>query len=300
MKIKYTPELTKQFYILEERDLRLGLKLDTSLQTGDVLYERDDPVLTYDPFDLKKTRKGKIANILFKRNPITIQYETTMNDWDETIFPNTWPASIDTLFLAKTAREAIHKTKPGRILDLGCGSGFLGQYLMKALNGEHCTFVDINGISLSQAMLNVSKHDPEIYSHSKFSSHIEDEPSEKYDLIVINPPYVPSFKDKDEINPYNGTNLLERAVISANDRIKNNGYFAINYSHLASGVAEKALDESGLVLISEETKVVPFRIPPILKNKDWVDYLVSDKGLRVRESSDYEYEHTLISRVYQN
>lgn len=73
---------------------------------------------------------------------------------------------------------------PHNILDVGCGYGYMGITLSKILN-THVDMIDVNkrAIHLSEMNINNNKVDA-----NAFLSNIYENVTNKYDLIVTNPP----------------------------------------------------------------------------------------------------------------
>jgi len=92
----------------------------------------------------------------------------------------------DTFFIANNL-----DVKEGeRVLDLGTGCGILG--ILGALAGGFVTSTDINPIAVSCAKRNAHAHG--VYNKMMFKVGNLFEPIEKerFDLIMFNPPYLPS------------------------------------------------------------------------------------------------------------
>jgi release factor glutamine methyltransferase len=88
------------------------------------------------------------------------------------------------------------------ILDIGAGTGIIGITLLMQLknNNARCTSIDINKVAVNLANENACTimKDQECGTYSCLHSSFEDfikichESSQKFDLIVSNPPYIPS------------------------------------------------------------------------------------------------------------
>lgn len=88
---------------------------------------------------------------------------------------------------------AVKRTKGGRILDLGTGSGNIAVTMAKFLPDAHLTAVDLSEAALSLAQENARTHKVEgriefvRADMTAFAGR-----GEPYDLIISNPPYIPS------------------------------------------------------------------------------------------------------------
>lgn len=78
--------------------------------------------------------------------------------------------------------------KPGlKVLDMGCGSGILG--ISAALQGCNVTSADLNPLALKLTRKNAEKNNVKIKTvYTDLFQNV----NEEYDLIIFNPPYLPS------------------------------------------------------------------------------------------------------------
>ena len=89
------------------------------------------------------------------------------------------------MFLVETCLKNITNTENiNSILDVGCGYGFIGITLSKVLN-KHVDMVDINkrAVHLCDMNISINKVDAQV-----FLSNIYENVTNKYDLIITNPP----------------------------------------------------------------------------------------------------------------
>lgn len=89
------------------------------------------------------------------------------------------------MFLVETCLKNITNTENiNSILDVGCGYGFIGITLSKVLN-KHVDMVDINkrAVHLCDMNISINKVDAQV-----FLSNIYKSVTNKYDLIITNPP----------------------------------------------------------------------------------------------------------------
>lgn len=80
--------------------------------------------------------------------------------------------------------HSITKKKYRRILDYGCGYGFIGIYLSTVLDYDNITFIDISNVAYTYSQKNII--------HNKINNtnilHQDCIDDNMYDLIVLNPP----------------------------------------------------------------------------------------------------------------
>jgi release factor glutamine methyltransferase len=93
----------------------------------------------------------------------------------------------ETELLVDRAREL----RPARLLDLGTGSGCVAIACAKQLPGAAVTATDVSGAALEVAAKNAARHgvaDRIRFLEGDLFSPLE--PTERFDLVVSNPPYV--------------------------------------------------------------------------------------------------------------
>ncbi|MGC8478905.1 MAG: HemK2/MTQ2 family protein methyltransferase [Candidatus Micrarchaeia archaeon] len=94
--------------------------------------------------------------------------------------------------------EAVEKYARGSVLDLGTGTGIQG--ITAALIGCSVTFSDVQEIALECARKNAAANS--VLEHSKFvKSDMFSSLHRKFDIIVFNPPYLPSGGDAEMEGP---------------------------------------------------------------------------------------------------
>lgn len=91
-----------------------------------------------------------------------------------------------------------------KVLDLGCGSGVLG--IIAATNGADVTASDINPDAIIDTKKNAKRHNVKIKT---VKSNLFKNIKGKFDLILFNPPYIPSDAHDIYISP-----SLRKALVS--------------------------------------------------------------------------------------
>ena len=135
------------------------------------------------------------------------------------------------------------KNKTINILDIGTGSGCILLSILKELNSSRGTGIDISPKAIRMAKINsknlnlINRSNFKVFDLSKFSIG-------KYDLIVSNPPYIPS-KDiknlsKDIINyepktaidgGLDGLDLIKKVIYKSNRLLKKKGILALEIGY---------------------------------------------------------------------
>lgn len=135
--------------------------------------------------------------------------------------------------------------EPIRILDIGSGTGAIGISLLKSLGNRcsHVTSIDINQAAVSLSLENANKildsNERVKYSciHNSISSFGNDPSnSYQYDLIVSNPPYIPSIK----------MHNLQPEVVNFEDKVAlDGGNDGLDVVRQILGAGKRLLSSSG-------------------------------------------------------
>ena len=156
------------------------------------------------------------------------------------------------------------KNKTINILDIGTGSGCILLSILKELNSSRGTGIDISPKAIRMAKINsrnlnlINRSNFKVFDLSKFSIG-------KYDLIVSNPPYIPS-KDiknlsKDIINyepktaidgGVDGLDLIKKVIYKSNHLLKKHGLLAIEIGFNQYHKVSCILKRSGFREIAKE------------------------------------------------
>jgi tRNA1(Val) A37 N6-methylase TrmN6 len=286
-------EAKNQFLELQQN---VGVGYLNSLNIGQVLSQETNPRLTFNPAYLSQSSGGQVAMYLFAKTPEEIVYDTRKNVWNPSIHKNTWPVTIDTIFMATEFKKRLNNTgKLEEALDLGCGTGFLGNFLVEGNYVNHVTLTDINPHAVNSTRENLSH-----LRKSKYSNFISDGyegVSNRYDLIVVNPPYIPEKPTSELIetaeNVYNGIDLLIKSIDQAGDYLYDKGNLMVNYSSVAQKESEIAIKKSGLTIEGTSKLSVPFRIPNVLENQKWMEELQSKGRIQYAPKGGYDFWHDL-------
>lgn len=125
-----------------------------------------------------KIRVKQMGKLFFQINNIEL---------DLTIFDDIYSPLEDSYLIAKNIPKDI---KGKKVLDIGCGSGVLS--IISAMYGADVTAVDINEHALKNTEQNAEKYKIKL---KLIESDLFDKVEGKFDLILLNPPYVPSDED---------------------------------------------------------------------------------------------------------
>ncbi len=162
----------------------------------------------------------------------------------------------ETELLVNKVLEISKEIEKPKILDIGTGSGCIPLTLILENQQIIAHAVDISSEALETAKRNALFHNV-LNNISFFKSDLFENVTEKYDIIVSNPPYIP-LKDKEnlqiEVKNYDpelalftedgfGIEFYDKIVTKAKDYLLPDGYLAfelgINQASLVSDILQK-------------------------------------------------------------
>ena len=156
------------------------------------------------------------------------------------------------------------KNKKINILDIGTGSGCILLSLLKELNLSRGVGIDISSQAIKTAKINSKNLN--LLNRSRFKVFdLNNYIVGKYDLIVSNPPYIPSRDiknlSKDIINhePINaldggtdGLDLIKKVIYKSNHLLKRKGLLALEIGHSQYQKVSNILKSQGYREIGKE------------------------------------------------
>ncbi|MCD6476554.1 MAG: methyltransferase [Candidatus Aenigmarchaeota archaeon] len=153
-----------------------------------------------------------------------VHFQVGKLSFDLIIFEDVYSPLEDTILIAKHIPENLNGKK---VLEIGVGCGILS--IIAAIRGGDVTGVDISEDALKNTKLNAEKYNVDIkLIESDLFSNIKG----KFDLIIFNPPYVPSDKNDKYLSKgiryavsggLYGTDIIERFLASFKKHLNKNG-----------------------------------------------------------------------------
>ena len=217
--------------------------------------------------------------------------------------PEFWPPTIDSFMMYQNlVDDGILGKHYRSVLDLGCGTGFLGIHL--GLNNPHIRTIYLADWLLTPLVYCMMSWklnrppDDKITMHPLLGLNLDWVPrgsaARHFDLCVCNPPYLPARKEFPEITIHHtvgGTELLEE-VIRKGTELARATY--VNFSDIAIDEAQLAADRSGKRLEQVGRSLrVPFTVPQAFNYPDYIKHLVDENRLIEDEESRYRYWHNI-------
>lgn len=261
------------------------------------LGEIDNPVLAFDRNKISNLEGGVFSII---RNgfgeslePIFSKYESTVNGWYK--LPGTWPATIDTVVFLDSINSNKKISESENILDLGCGTGMVGQYAVNSnKNIKNIDFSDINSRAVKTSKMNMNNFKKRNIVANYNVGDAFQGINEKYDVILASalpstPPY-PGLKR--ELNPlFEGTSFLEKILREAPNHLNEDGKLIMSSFSVGDHVVDDLMKKYGANITADlGQKNVPFRVE-FLNDEKWVDYLVEKGGMKIKDMEGHKYWH---------
>jgi len=132
-----------------------------------------------------------------------------------------YEAAEDSFLLAKYVEEYSR----GRVLDVGVGSGILMESALKKTD-------KVEGVDINHEAIKFCKNKKLNVYYSDLFSNVKG----KFDLIIINPPYLPEdeIKDKDLVGGKKGYEIIDRFFAEVKNYLEKNGKILILFSSLTN------------------------------------------------------------------
>ncbi len=134
----------------------------------------------------------------------------------------------------------------GSVLDLGCGYGFLGIVIAK-VNNSKLTMVDVNKRSLHLTKMNLKENN---VTAEVIESNIYENITDKYDVIIVNPPIRA------------GNEVIDLMLLEAKNYLNKDGslWFVMRKDHGAKSYEKKLEKEYILEKVNKSKGFYIFKV----------------------------------------
>jgi|GEM_PF-1743392 methylase of polypeptide subunit release factors len=258
------------------------------------------PAPEHTPCPIHSSPDGKVIESRFLSSLVSFNWRGLSILWRKG--RELWAPSIDVIYFLRSLEQAgVFAADSPSALDLGCGTGIIG-CLLAAQNPtiRRLYFADWLTTPLVYSAVNLARNLPDRQLHTAFCLGLNttwttpNRIDERFDLLVCNPPYLPILPGFEKLNLAStvaGTELLEH-IISRAPQLAERVYvcFSASAQPEAFAAAEKAGRE--LVPIADPLDV-PFRVPQVLQEAEYLAALLKSKRISTREHSFQPLWHTL-------
>ena len=235
-------------------------ELDAEIMLSDIMKVTKEFLILNNHINISDDIRKKYYKAVRRRiNNEPIAYITGKKEfWSESFLINKStlvPRPETELLLYKVINY--FKKKSINILDIGTGSGCILLSVLKELNYSKGIGIDISKGAIKTAQINcknlnlLNKAKFKVCDMTKFNEG-------KYDLIISNPPYIPSrdlknlSKDITNYEPLvalnggdDGLDLIKKVIYKANSLLKRNGLLAIEIGFQQYKKVSRLLNENG-------------------------------------------------------
>jgi len=170
------------------------------------------------------------------------------------IHPGVYGTSADTELMIDTVEINKNET----FLEIGCGSGAVSIAIAK--RAKSGIGVDVNELAVANSQFNAERH--QANNLQLLRSDLFEKISDKFDVIIFNPPYN-DYEPSDDIDKmfWDGNNEIKRRFFQeASNYLKDNGkiYFGwANFSDLDLDLPFRLAQENKLEVIGLKSKASP-------------------------------------------
>ena len=242
-------------------------ELDAQIILSDIMEIKRESLITNNEIVISEKIMEKYDTAIkrrIKREPVA--YITGKKEfWSEDFIVNhatLVPRPETELLIYKVIN--FFKNKKINILDMGTGSGCILLSILKELNFSRGTGIDISTKAIETAKIN--SRNLNLLNQAKFKVFdLNKYNIGKYDLIVSNPPYVPSRDIKnlsEDIANYeplialdggiDGLDLIKKVIYKSNHLLKRKGLLALEIGHNQYSRVTRILRNNGYREISKE------------------------------------------------
>ncbi len=223
--------------------------------------------------------------------------------WDKNVDGKAWSTNIDTVYFSDWLRECGALNDSVKVsAEIGCGAGGISQaVLANCPNLETHVYTDIDPNAINCARRNIMPlaGDTEVsWRIGKGIKGIVDQGT--LDLLVTNPPYIPTPSGDGDKDHYSGTKLIKRLFEDGVHLLNPNNPDAAIYVQMSSvtlpDFERYRAEHPGFEVTRISTPVrVPLRISGLLREPEVLDFVTKQGGLEVVENEPLRYYHEIMA-----
>ena len=238
--MKISRALDKGYTFLKSNNIN-SYKIDAELLLSDSLnISRERLILNFDEIIGVKNYKNFLLKLNRRKRKEPVAYIINKKEfWKIKFFVNqdVLIPRPETEFLVEETLKIISKNEKKRVLEIGIGSGCIIISVLK--ERENCSAI---GIDCCKKALKVAKMNAKLHHIENrikiLKTDVDNFNSDKYDLIISNPPYIDKHQLKylgvSEYEPskalnggVNGFEMLKKVILKASQLLKINGKLII-------------------------------------------------------------------------
>ena len=259
--------IKKASNILKSKNIH-SHELDAQVILSDIMgVEREYLIANDEKKISKKIIRKYISAIRRRKNREPVAYILGKKEfwsYDFLVNSNTLVTRVETELLIYKIIN-FYRNKKIKILDIGTGSGCILLTILKELPLSEGVGIDISSGAIEIAKLNSKNLSLESRSNFKISDIDKCNNSLKYDLIVSNPPYIPTANIKNlskDITKYeplialdggiDGLDLIKKVIYKSSHLLKRNGLLALEIGYNQYREVLRLLEKSKFKEICKE------------------------------------------------
>ena len=238
--MKISRALDKGYTFLKSNNIN-SYKIDAELLLSDSLnISRERLILNFDEIIAAKNYKNFLLKLNRRKKKEPVAYIINKKEFWKIKFYVNQDVLIprpETEFLVEETLKIISKNEKKRVLEIGIGSGCIIISVLK--ERENCSAI---GIDCCKKALKVAKMNAKLHHIENrikiLKTDVDNFNSDKYDLIISNPPYIDKHQLKylgvSEYEPskalnggVNGFEMLKKVILKASQLLKINGKLII-------------------------------------------------------------------------
>lgn len=216
-------------------------------------------------------------------------------------YPAAWPPSLESLKFG-TIIAQLPKMNGGRVIDVGCGTGYLGLLAVELLLCDEVTFVDWMPSALVMASINLARSrafrrpDSRLRAGIVCSDGLRSlcDQGARFELLLCNPPFMPDLgvAEMRTLHSVFGTDLLIEVLDKAPELAD---VSIVAYSSLVAKEVEPRLEKLGTRarILNPDGFEMPFSVSYALNNSEYLKLLLSEGRLREFADRRHKLYHTV-------